>query len=65
MSPISRRAFLGAAAGCVLAPASAVRADEAKVDVQENIRRGLEWLAKNQNKPTATGRPTAASTRSP
>ena len=27
-----------------------VRADEAKVDVQETIRKGLEWLAKNQNK---------------
>ena len=28
----------------------ALRADEAKVDVQESIRKGLEWLAKNQNK---------------
>ncbi len=25
-------------------------ADEPRVDVQDNIRRGLEWLAKNQNK---------------
>jgi hypothetical protein len=27
-----------------------VRADEARVDVQESIRRGLDWLAKNQDK---------------
>src|SRR4029077_13513760 len=50
MSPISRRAFLGAAAGCVLASPSSLLADEAKVDVQETIRKGLEWIAKNQNR---------------
>jgi hypothetical protein len=27
----------------------ALRADEAKVDVQETIRKGLDWLAKNQH----------------
>lgn len=35
---------------CAFAFAPALRADETKVDVQENIRKGLEWLAKNQNK---------------
>ena len=29
---------------------SVVRADEAKIEVQDNIRKGLEWLAKNQIK---------------
>jgi len=28
----------------------ALRADEAKVDVQETVKKGLDWLAKNQNK---------------
>ena len=48
MSRITRFALAVAAAALAL-PATA-RADETKVDVQENIRRGLEWLAKNQNK---------------
>ena len=64
MSRITRRALLGSAAGLLLSPAS-LWADEPKVDVQENIRKGLEWLAKNQNRRTGTGRPTAASTRRP
>ena len=50
MTPLSRRAFLGAAAGTLLASPTVLQADEAKVDVQENIRKGLEWLAKNQNR---------------
>ena len=37
-----------AVGGMVCAPFA--RADEAKVDVQESVRKGLEWLAKNQNK---------------
>ena len=49
MSRITRRALLASAAGLLLAPA-ALWADEPKVDVQETIRKGLEWLAKNQNK---------------
>src|SRR5215213_8156886 len=48
MSRITRFA-LAVAAGALALPATA-RADEPKVDVQENIRRGLEWLAKNQSK---------------
>jgi len=47
MSRITR--FALAAAGALFLPVAA-RADEPKLDVQENIRRGLEWLAKNQNK---------------
>jgi hypothetical protein len=31
-------------------PFSFARADEPKVDVQESIRKGLEWLAKNQTR---------------
>lgn len=34
----------------VLGSTSTARADEAKVEVQQNIQRGLDWLAKNQNK---------------
>ena len=47
MSPLSRRAFLGAAAGALFASPSAAVAEEAKVDVQETIRKGLEWLAQD------------------
>src|SRR5262245_29195276 len=50
MTRITRRAILASAAGLLFSPAAALHADEPKVDVQENIRRGLEWLAKNQNK---------------
>src|SRR6476620_9484079 len=49
MTRITRRALLASAAGALLTPTT-LWADEPKVDVQENIRRGLEWLAKNQNK---------------
>ena len=49
MTRITRRALLASAAGLFLSP-TAARADETKVDVQETIRRGLEWLAKNQNR---------------
>ena len=34
----------------LFASPSALRADEAKVDVQDTIRKGLEWLARNQVK---------------
>ena len=44
------RAFWAMALALVFVPASPARADEPKVDVQENIRKGLEWLAKNQNR---------------
>jgi Prenyltransferase and squalene oxidase repeat len=50
MSRFSRRAFLGTAAASLLLSPTVVRADETKVDVQETIRRGLEYLAKNQNR---------------
>lgn len=40
---------VGLGASALLAPTEA-KADEPKVDVQENIRKGLEWLAKAQNK---------------
>ena len=49
MKRITRRALLASAAGLAFTP-STLWADEAKIDVRENIRRGLEWLAKNQNK---------------
>ena len=49
MSRMTRRAMLASAAGLVLAPAFSY-ADEVKVDVQESIRKGLDYLAKNQNK---------------
>src|SRR6476646_8356222 len=49
MTRLTRRALLASAAAALVAP-PALFADEPKVDVQENIRRGLEWLAKNQNK---------------
>jgi hypothetical protein len=49
MSRITRRALLGSAAGLLLSPSS-LWAEETKIDVQETIRKGLEWLAKNQNK---------------
>jgi Prenyltransferase and squalene oxidase repeat len=44
------RTFWAMALLVVLIPGSQARAEEAKVDVQENIRKGLEWLSKNQNK---------------
>jgi squalene cyclase len=49
MNRITRRALLASTAGFLLAPKFAW-ADETKVDVQEPIRKGLEWLAKRQNR---------------
>jgi hypothetical protein len=53
MIPIRFGAGLLAIVLC--APAALVRADEPKVDVRENIRSGLEWLAKNQIKRGEVG----------
>ncbi len=41
-------------AGLCLVFASAARAEEPRADVAENTRKGLEWLAKNQNKTEGT-----------
>ncbi|MSR54982.1 MAG: hypothetical protein EXS09_17095 [Gemmataceae bacterium] len=49
MNRITRRAMLASAAGLTLAPTFSW-ADEPKVDVQESIRKGLDFLAKSQNK---------------
>ena len=49
MTRLTRRAMLASTAGLFL-PSASLWADEPKVDVQENIRKGLEWLAKNQNR---------------
>ena len=40
----------GALASFTLMAPSALRADEAKTDVQDTIRKGLDWLAKSQHK---------------
>jgi len=45
-----RHIWLSVGALCALVIVSpSVRADEPKVDVQETIRKGLEWLARNQH----------------
>ncbi len=44
------RFLFGMFSAFLLVLPSAVRADETKVDVQETIRKGLEWLSKNQHK---------------
>ena len=44
------RFLVGLFAAFLIAAPSGLRADEAKVDVQDTIRKGLEWLAKNQVK---------------
>jgi Prenyltransferase and squalene oxidase repeat len=36
--------------GMLSTSAPSARADETKVDVQDSIRKGLDWLAKNQNR---------------
>jgi hypothetical protein len=41
---------MGIALAFGLSGPSSALADEARVDVQESIRRGLDWLAKNQHK---------------
>ncbi|HEX3149616.1 MAG TPA: prenyltransferase/squalene oxidase repeat-containing protein [Gemmataceae bacterium] len=50
MSRITRRAMLGASVGLLFGAVPSIKADEAKVDVRATIDKGLEWLAKNQNK---------------
>jgi hypothetical protein len=48
MSPV--RFAIGMCAALLVAAPGSLRADEVKVDVQDTIRKGLEWLAKNQHK---------------
>ena len=50
MTRMTRRAMLASAAGVLFAPLTHLSAAEPKVDVQDSIRKGLEYLAKTQNK---------------